>query len=286
MIQTAVAGLASGGAYAVLGLSLTLTYRTTRTVNFTVAAVGAFGAFALGWVDGRAPLAVAVPVGVLAGAALGLLLGLVQVTWFGTATTEVRSVVSVASLIILLAGAGLIWEGNPQPVPVPSSLTSPAIRIGGTPVSGATLLLIGIAIVVALATGLLLARTRAGRRLQAVSERPDTCDLLGISSRRYGLFVWGATGAFNVLAVWLVSSRLSTVYSSLSFMVVPALAAALLGLFRHLGWTVVGGVALGVLQGYFAGNQTWAPYSPALPFLVLLVVLMYSQRGERWDEAR
>ena len=45
MLQGALAGLAAGGVYAVLGVCLTLMARLVRVVNFAQAATGMFGAF-------------------------------------------------------------------------------------------------------------------------------------------------------------------------------------------------------------------------------------------------
>ena len=49
MLQGAIAGLAAGGLYAVLGVCLTLMSRLVRVVNFAQAATGMFGAFSAVW---------------------------------------------------------------------------------------------------------------------------------------------------------------------------------------------------------------------------------------------
>ena len=48
MLNSVIAGLTSGGVYALLGLCVVLTYRLAAVVNFAMAAVGAVGAFVAG----------------------------------------------------------------------------------------------------------------------------------------------------------------------------------------------------------------------------------------------
>lgn len=281
----AVAGLAAGGGFALLGLALTFTYLATRTVNFALGAIGTIGTFSFATLHASGvPLPLAAIGGILAGTAAGLLLGAVVVGWFGDATVEARSVLTIAMLVTLLAVGGLIWDGRAQPVPAgPSSVL---LRIDGVPVSAATAVVLTLAVGAAAGISLLMTRTLLGRRLTAVSERAHTAELLGIPVRTYGLWVWGLSSAFAVVAIWLLATTSATEFGVLSLSVLPALAAALFGLFRSLALTVAGGVVLGVLQSLAAGTEALSRYATAVPFVALLAILVYSQRGERWEDAR
>ena len=66
----------------------------------------------------------------------------------------------------------------------------------------------------------------------------------------------------------------------------PALAAALFGLFGSFTVTAVGGVILGVVEGVLSGYASTSPYSTTAPFIALLLILVFTQRGERWEDAR
>jgi branched-chain amino acid transport system permease protein len=285
MLTYAVSGLAAGVSFSLLGLALTLTFRATRTVNFSVAAIGTIGtlAFASLYNDGL-PLWLAALAGVAIGCAVGLALGAVVVRWFEDASVETKSAVTIAMLVTFLALGTLLWGGESEAVP--SALQGSAFVFARVPVTQSTLLGLIVAVGLAVGISLFIDRTRTGKRLQAVSERSHTSQLLGISAHRYGLWVWGLSSAFAVCAVWVIAGSSATQFSSLSLTVVPALAAALFGLFRSLAWTVVGGLLLGVLQSMMASSAALSPYSSALPFLALLVILLYAQRGQRWGEAR
>jgi branched-chain amino acid transport system permease protein len=285
MLQYIVTGLATGGSYALLGLALTITHRATRTVNFAIAGIGTIGTFAMSWADSQGlPFALALLLGVAVGGLLGALLGSVLVRLFGEASVETKSVVTIAVFVSLLALGGLVWKG--KAVAVPSKLLSPAFRVGGTPVSQSSVVIISLAVLLALGISFALSHTVMGKRLQAVSERSTTAELLGIDSRRYGLVVWAVSGAFSVVAIWLIASKSATEFSGLTLYVIPALAAALVGLFHHLGWTVVGGLLIGALRSIVAGTDRFQRYSSVVPFVFFLAILLWSQRNKRWDESR
>src|SRR6266498_1708993 len=70
-LSAAIAGLLTGGAYALMGLSTLLTYRLVSVVNFAPAAVGAFGAFAMVTLyEQGLPLVLAVLAGLAVGASM------------------------------------------------------------------------------------------------------------------------------------------------------------------------------------------------------------------------
>lgn len=88
------------------------------------------------------------------------------------------------------------------------------------------------------------------------------------------------------LAPILVAPTRQADFPSLSLLVVPGLAAALLGAFRSFGLTVAAGFGIGILQGVAVRWENVGTYRSTFPFLIILIVLLWSQRGEVWDEAR
>jgi len=122
--------------------------------------------------------------------------------------------------------------------------------------------------------------------MAAMSSRPVSAELLGIPTRRYTVVVWAIGGAVATTAPILAAPTRQADFTSLSLLVVPGLAAALLGAFRSFGLTVFAGIAIGVLEAAAVQWDSVADYRTTLPFLLILIVLMWSQRGEVWDEAR
>ena len=280
-----MAGLAGGASFAVLGLALTITYQATRCVNFASAGIGAFGAFVLASLSAHhVPNGIGLAAGIVAGSLLSLLLGGVLVRWFDDADVASKSVVTIGALLGMIAVASLVFGGEPQPVPV--LFSSSVVTISSVPITVATVLLIVISAVTAAGVRVILTRTRVGKRLRAISERSRTAEMLGLPSRTYGLVVWALAGAFEVIAIVLIASSSSTDFGDLSFQVIPALAAGLFGLFRSFGATVVAGIIMGLAEGVLTGYSSTSQYATIAPFIALLLVLVVSQRGQRWEDAR
>jgi len=285
MIESAIAGLIPGGAYAMLGICLVLAYRLVGVLNFALAAVGAIGAFVmLEAHEAGLPYLPAALAGAAAGAALAALLGVAMTRWFFEATTETRATVTIALLITLLALGWRVFGTSPRAVP--ELFAGAGFTLAGVVVPLASVAVLAAAIALAAALSAALVRTATGVRLRALAERPTTAELLGIPARRLAVAVWAGTGAIASLAVLLSAPNQAGDLLSLSLLVLPALAAALFGLFRSLALTVAGGVGIGVLEGAATAVSGVGPYRELLPFLVILGVLLVTQRGQVWDAAR
>ncbi len=98
--------------------------------------------------------------------------------------------------------------------------------------------------------------------------------------------MWFVTGVISAIAIIIVAPSQSNDATSLSMLIVPAAAAALLGGFRRLDLAVVGGLVLGVLGGLVAQIDEVALVRNFLPFLFIVVLLLWTQRKEVWDAAR
>lgn len=285
MAQALVSGLVSGGVYAVLGICVVVLYRMVGVLSFAQAAVGAFGTFVtVAAVDGDVPLGLAVVLGVLTGAALGLLAGVVMAAWFAEAGPEVRSTVSIAMLVVVVTAGFRLFGDSPKQVPrITPDVT---VEVGGVRITGGGLTAMIGALVVALVVWLILQRTDVGLRLRALAERPRTAELVGVPARRMSVAVWTVMGALSVLAVLVVAPSRTPDLLTLSMLIVPAMAAGLLASFRSLWWTVAAGLAIGIVEGGVGDIGSVAPYRQAVPFLIIVAALMWTQRGQAWDEAR
>jgi branched-chain amino acid transport system permease protein len=187
--------------------------------------------------------------------------------------------------LLLLISLSFILFGN-KPLPFSPIIQGPAFTAGSVVVSWVTVATVALAVLVSVLVSQLLKRTRVGTQLRALSERPTTAELLGIRSRPLSIAVWFVTGLISAIVVVIVAPSQSNDAVSLSMLIVPAAAAALLGGFRRLDLTVVGGLLLGMLDGVFAMINQISVIRNFLPFLFIVVLLLWRQRKEVWDAAR
>lgn len=285
MIQAAIAGLVSGGVYALLGVCVVLLYRMVGVLNLAQAAIGVFGMFVvLVCYEHHWPLGLAVAGGLLTSTALGGLLGWVMARWFSEASLQVRSSVTIAFLIgILTVG---LWIFGSDPRPVPNLVGTGSLWVGGLVIPHLALVILGTALLLAGGISLLLQRTLLGVWLRALAERPTAAELLGVPAQALTVGVWAVAGAISCLAILLIAPSRSPEFPVLSLLVLPGMAAALLGLFKSFSLTILGGLGIGLIEGLASSLPTMAPYRQALWFLVMLAALLWIQRKEVWDAAR
>ncbi|MFI6445735.1 branched-chain amino acid ABC transporter permease [Kitasatospora sp. NPDC050543] len=286
MVQLIAAGLAPGAAYAIIGCCVVLLFRTTGVLNFSQAALGAFGAYtaAEAYDALRLTATSAALVGLLAGTVLSLLVGALMAWLFKDSQTAVRATAMIAVTVGLLT-LGLRLFGD-VPLSVAAVVPSTTVRAGGATVGLDTVTLLALGVLLAASSALVLARTRLGAVLRAVSARPATAELLGVRVRLLSLGMWAFTGAMSSAALLLIAPARSDDFRTLGMLILPALAAALVGAFRSVTATVVGGLVLGAVESLSVSWPAVADYKAVLPFLLVIVALLWSQRKQVWDEVR
>jgi branched-chain amino acid transport system permease protein len=286
MLQSGIAGLAdSGGAYGILAICLILLYRTTGVLNFAVAAVGTCGTFLMSVLYGHGwPYAPATILGVLLGAAISVAFGLALARWFFDSTPAYRAAVAIALVIGTTSLAQRVYGHNPRLIP--PMVQGSVARIDRVEVTWDGFIALVVTIVLAIGVTALLQRTSLGLRLRAIAQRPVTAELLGLPVRWLSVSVWAVTGGLATVAVLLISPTFSSDIPTLSLLVVPGLAAALVGSFRRYWLAVLAGLVLAALQGLMAYSQALTKVQDVIPFAVVVLLLLYFERKEVWDEAR
>jgi branched-chain amino acid transport system permease protein len=275
----------SGAAYAIVAVCVVVLYRLVGVLNFSQAALGAFGAYACySLVDANLPLGLAVITGLALAAGIAGFVGWVLSRWFANPTVLVRSVISaVLFLLILTAGFRLFGD---SPRAMPSLVSDATIDVAGVRVNVGTILAVVAALVIATGLTLVLRYTQVGLRMQAMSERPVTVALLGINTRRLTVVAWAMTGLLSTLAMLLIAPTRNPTFESMSFLIVPALAAALVGSFSNVWVTTLAALLIGAFEGGASRVDWLANYRGALPAVIIILTLTWMRRREVWDAVR
>jgi branched-chain amino acid transport system permease protein len=169
---------------------------------------------------------------------------------------------------------------------MPNLVTDETVDVAGVKVAVATIVAMLLALVIALGLTLLLRFTQIGLRLQAMSERPVTVQLLGINARRLTVIVWASTGVLSTLAMLLIAPTRNPTFESMSFLIVPALAAALVGSFSNVWVTTLAAVLIGAIEGGASRVEGLSDYRGVLPTVIIIVTLAFLRRREVWDAVR
>jgi sulfate-transporting ATPase len=277
-VRFAILGVGAGAVYALVAQGLVLVYRGSGIVNFAQGTFAMAGAYVFYELSSRG-----VPVipAILAACAVGALLGLVMqllVMWpLRTASPITRTIATLAVFLILQAAAGLHYAD--QVLFVNPYLPQAVWHVGSLMIQTDRLALFGIAIALSAWLAITQRRLLIGLATSALAQNERALAADGWSPNRVASLNWAAGGALAGLAGALIAPVTGLAVTNLSLLIVPALAAALLGRFDSFTLTLLGATGIGVVQSLTTRyvHQFGAP--DAVPFLVIIFVLVVTGRS-------
>lgn len=278
-IDLTLNGISTGAVYAAVALALVLIWRATRIVNFAQggmlmvttfiasAVIGSSGSYWLGF-------AVALASGLVLGAVIELVL--IRRVENGPPLNAV--IVALGLLILLEAGAGMIWGNTPRSFP-------PAFSIRGYDVGGTRLLFspndtFTVLVVLGVAAGLavLFRGTALGLRMRAAALAPEVARMLGVRVGRMFTLGWACAAFVGSLAGLLVAPSVFVGPNQFDPILIFGFTAAVLGGLDSPGGAVIGGIALGLALSYVSGYEG-ASLVTLAALVVLIAVLMIRPGG-------
>jgi branched-chain amino acid transport system permease protein len=283
-----VIGLAFGGVYALSGVGLVVLYRATGVLNLAFGAIGAAGALIAyylvshtGW-----PHWLAYTVCVLFGGVVNLGYGMVFGAAFARRDPLVKMMATLGLALILLglmAWRAPVGGAFARFLPLPSS--EHHYTIWGAAVNLTQIICIGLAFAITAGVSIFLRVTKLGTAMRALANDREISATLGVPVRRVEAAAWFGSGLVCGIAGLLLPDLLTSLdYSALTFLVISALAAALIGRLRSLWMTLVGGLAVGLLQAVVTPYTGSTPitsvtsYRAAAPFVLAIIALLYMSR--------
>jgi ABC-type branched-subunit amino acid transport system ATPase component/branched-subunit amino acid ABC-type transport system permease component len=279
VLQFAVLGLGAGASYSLLAQAVVLIYRASGIVNFAIGAVGMVAAFTVYYLQterglGLLPSLVAA---ILVGVAINVAFYLLVLRRLRRASVLVRISATVGLLIILQAVITLKFGASTYVAAQVFPLGN--WKLGSVYVPRADVYL---AIIAVTATGVLwvIGRyTLFGIGTAASAENPRAAACLGWSETHIAVLNWSLGAVLAALAGILTAPISGLQVSTLTLMVVAALAAALLGRFMSFPLALLGGMTLGIAQSEMALYVNIQGLSASLPFLVVMVFLIVQGRS-------
>lgn len=178
---------------------------------------------------------------------------------------------------LLFEAVQLVWGRQALPHALPAELQGPLFSLYGMqfPRSRAFIMLVSLAMLAGLWG--LLKYSRIGLVIQAALTHPDMAQALGHNVPRVFMLVFGGGAALAALA---------GVVGGSTFITEPGMAAALgpvifvvvvVGGLGSLGGAFLASLLIGLMQT-FAVTLGWV-LAPVLPFLLLVLVLVFRPRG-------
>ncbi|WP_083749471.1 ATP-binding cassette domain-containing protein [Frankia sp. CcI49] len=277
-----VVGLATGAVYGLAGIGLVLTYKTSGIFNFGYGAVAALVAFCFYFlrVDHGLPWPVAAAISLLLFAPLlGLALELLARSLAGA--SETVKVVATVGLILIVSSLGLLWH-EATPPEFPHFLPQSTIRLAGVNITWEEIILFVLSAAAAAILYRFFQAFRIGIVMRGVVDNHELVSMSGDDPVLVRRWAWLIGSFFSGVAGLLLAPGQLVDGVTLTTVVFAAFGAAAIGYFTNLPLTFVGGLVMGVasaLVDKYSATSTWiGGLAPALPFVVLFVVLIVLPR--------
>lgn len=261
VVQLLIVGLMVGTLYGLLGTTLTLMFRSTGILSFAHAGFALIGAYMysgfacpsdLGTECGEPTFPhpwIAAGVCIAITTVAGLLVERVVIRPLQGADI-IRKSIATAAVLGLASGLMLQMYG-PQPRGVPQEqelFPSGSFTISGVVVDNQRLGILIVSASVMLVIAAVLSRSWFGLGVRAAGQRPDMVQLFGVQPATTSRFNWALGGALAGLAGVLIAPVSVVNVGTFSFLLVKAVAAALLGGLVSLPLTFAGGLVLGAVE--------------------------------------
>jgi len=298
--QQLINGLSLGSVYALLALGYTMVYGILRFINFAHGDVFMVGAFAgyyavtpftirLAKIGFSLPVNLHIATHSIPGGLLALLIAMLFCALLGIVIERLayrplrnRSKLSVLITAIgvsmLLESAGqLIFGADPEPFPELFPVRE--FSGGGLNISSNQLLVIGVAAALLVALQAIVLKTKIGVAMRAVSFNPQAASLVGINNDRIISFTFGLGSALAAAGGILYSMNYPSIDPYMGILPgLKAFVAAVLGGIGNIPGAALGGVLLGLIETFVRGSR-FSPYTDAIAFAALILVLLFKPAG-------
>jgi len=259
-------GVAYGALLFLISVGLSVTMGMMNFINLAHGAFAMLGGYVCVTVLNRLglPFLASLPLAFLASAAVGLVLERALYRRLYKASHLDQVLFSIGLTFMAVAAATYVWGPTQQPVHLPDWLRG-QISLFGLDVGAYRLFLIGIVVLVTLALGLLIERTRFGAQIRAAVDNQVAAAGLGINVSRVfsltfalgsGLAGLGGGLGIDVLGLdptfpikYMVYFLLVVAVGGAGTIKGPLLAAVILGIFDVAGKYYVPDIGAFVIYG-------------------------------------
>jgi branched-chain amino acid transport system permease protein len=298
-------GISYGLLLFMLSAGLTLIFSMMGVLNFAHASfymLGAYFAYSLMGLIGFWPALIIAPLAVGLVGALFERYSLRRVHKFGHVA---ELLVTFGLSYLILEVVQLVWGRSAVPYALPPALQGTLFTLYDIQFSKSRSFIMLVAVLMLVAVWLLLTRTRIGLIIQAALKNPEMVEALGHNVPRVFMFVFGGGAALAALAgaiagnTFVTEPSMAAAVGSIIFVVVVVgglgslsgafVASLLIGIVQTFAVALDISVvtvlqALGVSMtpqvfGYSVLSLTLSQMAPILPYLFLVLILIFRSNG-------
>ena len=278
IITTLINGLSLGGIYAMIALGYTMVYGIAKMLNFAhgdIIMAGGYTIFVVLGLSGHPFLAIFAAV--IFCVLLGVVIEKIAYKPLRGASPLAVLITAIGVSYLLQSLAQIIFGSAPKMVIIAEQVT---VNLGPLKLQVHTLITLASTIVVMTALTLFVKFTKTGRAMVAVSEDKGAAQLMGINVNRIITITFAIGSALAALAglfYLLKSPSLSNTFGSLPG--IKAFTAAVIGGIGSIPGAMLGGILLGIIEAISYKVTAIAPYTDAIEFSILIIILLVRPTG-------
>ncbi len=277
LFEISLAGLGTGGLYALTGLAFVMIYKATRVVNLAIGEMLMFGAYVFfAFAAGMAwPVWMAIAGAVVAGGLLGATVERTMIRPMLGESPIAVFMVTVGLGSILVGAVELVWTADPRllpdfmpsdPVMIGEAFVSPKVFYGFLIASGL------IAAVLAV-----FRFWRGGVALRATASDQAAAWSMGIDVARVFSLSWTVAGMIGAVA-GIVVGAIGGISSTMGIFGLSVLVVVIFGGLDSIAGALVGGLFIGLVET-LAGAYFGGEFKVLATFLLLVLILMARPYG-------
>ena len=271
-----VNGLSLGGIYAMIALGYTMVYGIAKMLNFAhgdVIMVGGYTILLFLWINPIVAIIASIIVCVL----LGVLIEKVAYKPLRGSSPLAVLITAIGVSYLLQSIAQMAFGSAPKFVVIADL---GILRIGGLSIGYNTIITLVASIVIMIALNLFVKYSKIGRAMIAVSEDKGAAQLMGINVNTIIMITFAIGSALASLACLFFLLKAPTIMPTFGAMPgIKAFTAAVIGGIGSIPGAMVGGLLLGIIECFAQSVPAIAPYTVAIEFSILIIILLVKPTG-------
>ena len=278
MINTLINGLCLGGIFALIALGYTMVYGIAKMLNFAHGDIIMVGAYAILTTLSLTGLTVpAVVVAVVVCTLLGIVTEKVAYRPLRGASPLAVLITAIGVSYLLQSIAQLVYGTKSRSISIGNFGTADFF---GVSISVSSLFTLGLCLVIMVGLTLFINKTRIGCAMLAVSEDRGAAQLMGINVNGIITLTFAIGSALAAFASMCYLMQIPSVTPTLGSMPgIKAFTAAVIGGIGSIPGAMIGGILLGVIEKLALSVPALAPYTTAIEFGLLIVILLFKPTG-------
>ena len=277
-LETLINGLSVGSTYAMIALGYTMVYGIAKMLNFAHGDIIMVG----GYIIYLSLAGFGSPVIGLIGAVifcvlLGILAEKIAYKPLRGASPLAVLITAIGVSYLLQSTAQMIFGSAPKMVII-ANLGN--FEFGGLKIPVYTVITLVCCLAIMTVLTLFVKYTKTGRAMIAVSEDKGAAQLMGINVNGIITITFAIGSALAAFAGFFMLMKSPSLSNTLGAMPgIKAFTAAVIGGIGSIPGAMLGGILLGVVEAISFKIPAIAPYTDAIEFLILIVILLVRPSG-------